>query len=76
LELKQLRAARERQSKIKKGIIKESDPIPSTRRYVATPEPDIDPYADPDYFATGRPHSVLFLTMYPGKGDVKPGQIG
>jgi len=75
-ELRAVRAERERQSKIKKGIIKESDPLPPTHR-TFKPEPDQpDIYSDPESFPLGRPHSCLYMTMYPGKGDVKPGQIG
>lgn len=75
-EMRKLRAERERQSKIKKGIIKESDPLPPTHRTIK-PEPDVpNIYDDPESFPLGRPHSCLYLTMYPGKGDVKPGQIG
>jgi len=81
LEAKKAKAERERQVKIARGILKPEDELKSTRRShtvqgVVREGADIDIYAVPERLPIGRPHNCLFMTMYPGKRDMKPGMAG
>ena len=62
-ERKRLRAEREYQDKIRKGILKEGQPLVpkmKTRRE----KKEID-YENVDNFPGGRPHCCLYMTSYP-----------
>ena len=75
---KRERAERELQQKRARGIIKDgeqSQRAPSRNRATVYEVADEDIYGDPTAFPCGRPHSCLFMTLYPGKDDLKPGQI-
>jgi len=76
-EKKRARAERERQLKKARGIIKEGDKGEGgTRRNAKRAEvTQEDMYNNPDAFPCGRPHGCLFMTLYPAREDVKPGEI-
>merc|ERR1711988_86381 len=79
-DAKRQRAERERKSKIARGILKaneeEAAPTRSKSMLARTPPNYMDIYRDPQIFPMGKPHGCLFLTLYPGKGDIKAGTIG